>query len=114
MSTAEETPATGATGNPLASPLPGEPDASYVDPDLSFKDSVGTLPEDEQAWSDARDAAREESVEAAEARDKEVLEARATEAEEATAKAESLQEVREKVAAAQEAGAQAVVNVDLP
>jgi len=104
----------GATGNPIPAALPGEPDASYVDPDLSLKDSVGTLPEDEQAWSDARDAARDEGVEAAEAHDQEVAQARADAAEEATAKAEEQAELREKVSAASALGAQPVVNIDLP
>jgi hypothetical protein len=39
------------------------PQAGYVSPDLSFREGVGALPEDEQAWHDERDAVQEEQAE---------------------------------------------------
>jgi hypothetical protein len=112
MSTTEKTP-TGASGLPTAAPLAGEPDAVYVDPDLSLKDSVGTLPAEEQAWHDAREAARDEGVATAETQEKENIEKRQEALDEQAAKNEELQEVREKVAAALATGAQPVVNIDV-
>ena len=104
----------GATGNPTATPRVGEPDATYVDPDLSFQDNVGELPADEKAWNEARDAAREEGVEAADAAEAEATKERQKVLDEEAAENEKLQDVRAKVAAAKATGAQPIVNVDLP
>jgi len=49
----------------------GHPQGTYVSPDLSFSDGAGLLSDEQQAWADERDAAREEEAKrAAEHEDK--------------------------------------------
>lgn len=79
----------------------GHPQAGYVSPDLSFQDSTGVLPDEEQEFHDERDEAREEEAKAvAEAEDK----AATAEAEE-SAKAEARQEAATKKQAESKAAA---------
>jgi hypothetical protein len=111
--TSTEDKAIGATGNPTPAPGIGEPDATYVDPDLSRQDNVGILPPDEQAWFDAREAARDQGVEVAEAQEEENIKERQRILDEQAEKNEELQEIREKIAVAAASGAQPVVNIDL-
>ena len=116
MSTTEETTTQEevlATG-PVSRPGVGDPDATYRDPDLSFKDSVGELPEDEKAWDEARDTAAEESLKAAEEGEKTAIEARQKLAEERAAEAEKNAELAKQIKQAQDLGAQPVVQITPP
>lgn len=65
----------------------GHPEAGYVEPDLSLRDGVGTLPDDEQKAHDERDQAREDELSAIADREHEVAtrEAKARETGEAEA-----------------------------
>jgi len=40
-----------------------DPQAGYIQPDLSLQDDTGVLPDDLQEWNDARDEARAEAAE---------------------------------------------------
>lgn len=61
---------------PIAKPQAGEADASYVDPDLSFQEDTGTLPDEEKEWHETRDKAREDGAKAAEKADEDAVKAR--------------------------------------
>ena len=78
----------GATKLPV-----NHPQAGYTSPDLSFRDSVGLLPDREQEWHDERDEAQAEG------------ELRVIESDEKLAKEEqeAIAEYDEKVAKAREA-----------
>ena len=49
----------------------GHPLAGYTEPDLSFTEGIGTLPDEVQEWNDRRDDAQKDAADAvAEAEDK--------------------------------------------
>ena len=49
----------------------GHPKAGYVDPDLSYHEGTGVIPDEEVEWHEARNEAREEQIdEVAEGEDK--------------------------------------------
>jgi hypothetical protein len=70
---------------------PGDPQASYVSPDLSFHEGTGKIPDEEIEWHEARNDARAEEVKAAVESEKKVAEERqkAAEAEAKEAEAEA-------------------------
>jgi len=51
---------------PKQSLPPGHPQAGYVDPDLSYHEGTGTIPDAEAAWHEERNDAREQQVKAVE------------------------------------------------
>ena len=70
----------------------GDPNASYVSPDLSFIDGI-ELDEERQAWAEERDQAREDGVKNAVESEKKILKLEAEAREEASEKAK---EARDK------------------
>jgi len=78
-------PTSKTTEEPKATLPVGHPAAGYVSPDLSAHDGTGIIPDEEKAWHEQRNEAREEQLEAvADAEDKakkDEDEARAKEAE---------------------------------
>lgn len=73
---------------------PGDPEASYVEPDLSFQDGAGALPDNEQEWHDGRDEARAAAAEAAAENEDAVVKQRAEDAEKERAAREATQEAQ--------------------
>lgn len=57
---------TKADEEPKATLPPGHPQAGYVDPDLSTHEGTGTIPDEEKAWHEARNEARDEQKQAVE------------------------------------------------
>jgi len=51
---------------PKQSLPPGHPQAGYVDPDLSYHEGTGSIPDAEAAWHEERNDAREKQVKAVE------------------------------------------------
>lgn len=49
---------------------PGDPEASYVSPDLSFHEGTGDIPDEERDWHEKRNEAQQEGVKAAEESEK--------------------------------------------
>jgi hypothetical protein len=72
-----------ATEEPKGTLSPGDPEASYVSPDLSTQDGTGTLPDAEKDWHDTRDGDHDAEVEAAADNEDAVVKRRAEEAEKA-------------------------------
>ena len=67
---------------PIAKPASGDADAHYIDPDLSFQEDTGELPDEEKEWHEARDKARDEGVAAAESADEDAVKERRKRAQE--------------------------------
>jgi hypothetical protein len=69
----------------------GDPQASYVSPDLSFHDGTGIIPDSEKEWHEERNKAHDEEVKAAVESEQKVVEERekAAEAEAKEAEAEA-------------------------